>query len=209
MFRGICSKKKKDPQLVDQLENETKEQTGSVEWNEARYGRITASKLHEAAHCKTRDGALVEQIMDTRAMERGRRLEEEVRLKVEVESGNKIVLSGLILIPHKPIFGASPDGLTKDYVVEIKCPISQRTKENYIKNGKITKKFEGQIQLQMLAAKKLMGLFCVADPDFEKNGVVDKLEISFNEKLVLGLMSEAKKFWESCIMPRLIKSCQL
>lgn len=52
-----------------------------------RYGRITGSTLHEAAHCKTKIGSLLNRIMGEHskftsiAMDRGKKLEKEV-LKV-------------------------------------------------------------------------------------------------------------------------------
>lgn len=48
-----------------------------------RYGRITASILHEAAHCKTENESLVQRITgaakvhDTYAIERGRIFEKK------------------------------------------------------------------------------------------------------------------------------------
>lgn len=62
----------------------TIEQSSCPLWYELRYARITASKAYEAAHCKTLDGSLTENIMgatklkDTDAMKRGRNLESEV-----------------------------------------------------------------------------------------------------------------------------------
>lgn len=58
-------------------------QASSPLWHELRYCRITASKFHEAIHCKTSDGALIEQIFgasvpETLAMKRGKRLESDV-----------------------------------------------------------------------------------------------------------------------------------
>lgn len=53
-------------------------------WFELRYGRLTASKLYEAAKCKKTNGSLVTQIMgvskkfDTPAMKRGRNLEKHI-----------------------------------------------------------------------------------------------------------------------------------
>ncbi|CAG4982875.1 unnamed protein product [Parnassius apollo] len=70
-------------------------QASSPLWHELRYCRITASKVHEAAHCKTPDGALIEQIFgasvpETLSMKRGKRLESNVR--AEVAKTRKIVI---------------------------------------------------------------------------------------------------------------------
>ncbi|XP_074032146.1 uncharacterized protein [Leptinotarsa decemlineata] len=53
-------------------------------WHEPWYARITASKMHEAAHCKVFEGTLCESIMaaiqskDTKAMKRGRLLKKSI-----------------------------------------------------------------------------------------------------------------------------------
>ena len=45
-------------EYCEQVANETSAQSTLQSWYRLRIGRITASKLHEAAHCKT-DGTLV------------------------------------------------------------------------------------------------------------------------------------------------------
>ncbi len=44
---------------------------------------------------------------------------------------------------------ASPDGICDDYVMEIKCPTSEKAVTKYIKNGHVTDKYNSQIQMQM------------------------------------------------------------
>ncbi|KAF2878922.1 hypothetical protein ILUMI_27246 [Ignelater luminosus] len=64
-------------------------QSESKLWYELRDCRITASKFYEIAHCKTKNGTLVEQIIgafksiNNEAMERGRILEKEVVQELE------------------------------------------------------------------------------------------------------------------------------
>ncbi|KOB70278.1 Uncharacterized protein OBRU01_15584, partial [Operophtera brumata] len=64
------------------VESATKAQASSDLWFEMRYGRVTASKAHEAAQCRTQNGTLVEEIFgakllnETDAMKRGKVLEE-------------------------------------------------------------------------------------------------------------------------------------
>lgn len=50
-------------QLCDAAQNATVFQSKSADWYELRYDRITASKLHEAAKCKTLEGVVVETIL--------------------------------------------------------------------------------------------------------------------------------------------------
>ncbi|KAJ8974210.1 hypothetical protein NQ317_000843 [Molorchus minor] len=114
--------------LYKEAETATKGQSHSPVWHELRFARITASKLYEAAHCNTYDGTLVETIIgayklkDTVAMKRGRALEKHVLNVVQKKVGLKFKNSGLFLLPNCPILGASPDGISDNFVVEIKCP---------------------------------------------------------------------------------------
>lgn len=63
-----------------QEEKLTKNQSDSAEWYEYCYGRIPVSKLYEAAHCATEEGAFFEAILGSRnipetiAIRRGRYL---------------------------------------------------------------------------------------------------------------------------------------
>lgn len=97
----------------------------------------TASKAHEASVCATPDGSLVASIMgakipDTAAMKRGRTLESSVRKVVSRKLNKKIATCGLYISRENPIIAASPDGIVKDAVIEIKCPTKVKTRETYL-----------------------------------------------------------------------------
>lgn len=189
----------------------TLQQAKSSLWFELRYGRITASKAHEGAHCHTLEGSLVENILgaisikDTAAMKRGRHLEIVVRKKVESERAIKISVCGFYLSSEYPIMGASPDGISDDYVIEIKCPNSEKAMKNYICDGKITNKFKGQIQMQMLFAKKSKGLFCVASPDFENTNEISILDVEIDMEYCENIVKSCVNFWKLAVFPMLIK----
>lgn len=195
------------------IEVATRDQSNSPLWFDLRYGRITASKLYEAAKCKTKDGALVQQILgiskkyDNVFMQRGRMLEKKVISTVEKLQKININPCGLIIIGELSFFGASSDGLSEVYVVEVKCPGSEKTFKNYVsENGEIKPKFKAQIMMQMFATKKKKGLFCVADPEFEKNNVVNVFPIDFDEKFIMPLILDAIDFWKENIFEKLLKS---
>lgn len=194
------------------LSDITKDQADSKLWEELRYCRITASKIHEVAHCKTVDGSLVERIIgvgkciNTDAIERGKALEKDVVTKVEVELGIKLNECGLILNPEYPILGASPDAVGPDFVVEIKCPISEKTKQQYLTATGVTKKHLAQIQLQMFMRKVKRGYFCVAEPDYEMSNAVTIIPVQYDEKFTTNLMEKSMSFWKNAIFPKLYKS---
>jgi hypothetical protein len=102
-----------------------------------RYLRITASNLYAVAHSKTFDGTLVDllhgaKLRETAAMARGIRLESQVLEYVSLKLNLQFERCGLMTDPKHPIFGASPDGINANYVVEIKCPSNDRSFFNFI-----------------------------------------------------------------------------
>lgn len=171
------------------VQDVTINQYKSSTWYEVRYGRITASKLYEASKCTTFAGSLVEEIL----------------------GGGKIIETpamarGIFLSKHYPIYGASPDGLTDTHVVEVKCPLKEKTVSHYISaDGKICNKPYAQIQLQMLMTGRTKGYFCVASPDFETTGSFQVMEVNYDPVFMTEILKEAECFWRSVIFTHLIK----
>ncbi|XP_046142526.1 uncharacterized protein LOC114882098 [Osmia bicornis bicornis] len=143
-------------QLISKTEVETRQQSESSLWYELRYGRITASVMHEAAHCKTADGSFTNKILgaakkfDSALTRRGKNVEKTVISEVEKLINKRLKKCGIILIPQCPMLGASPDAMGEDFVVEVKCPGSDKTFSQYIANNEITSKYKAQIQIQNL-----------------------------------------------------------
>ena len=177
---------------------------------ELRYGRITGSKLYEAAQCKTKDGSLVKQILgatklyENQHMKRGKKLEKLV-LKQLAAKGYKIKKCGFKIVPSHPIFGASPDGIGENYILEIKCPISNQTFKNYLCNGQVMDKFKSQMMLQMKATNNRRGLFCIADPKFEENKLLHTVWVDYDECFLQQIMDKATHFWKMYIFPVLMR----
>lgn len=177
---------------------ETKNQSESKLWKELRYGRITASRIYEIAHCKTENGVLVEQIIgaskikDTAAMARGRELEKKVLAELKhYMSDVKIENCGLFLNTEFPIIGASPDGLGSDFVIEIKCPKTEKAAKKYINSSNvIAKRYLGQIHLQMFLTKRKRAYFCVAHHDFETSKAFTMACIEFDENFIADLLEK-------------------
>ncbi|XP_074115102.1 uncharacterized protein LOC141537822 [Cotesia typhae] len=120
-------------ELCELIEQKTQDQADCDLWFTLRYGRITASKAHEASRCNTTDGMLVEllvggqKLRNTKAMERGKQLEAMVLRRVEQKLKKKFKKCGLFLSEQYPHLGASPDAIDEEFVVEIKCPTSDKS----------------------------------------------------------------------------------
>lgn len=68
--------------------------------------------------------------------------------------------TGILLCKQHPVIGASPDAISDDYVVEIKCPTSKKSASRYLtRDDQITAKYNAQLQLQMYIAKKIKDYF--------------------------------------------------
>lgn len=183
-------------------------------WFDSRYGRVTGSKVHEASRCNTPDGSLSNSILgahkafDTEAMERGRSLEKAVLQEVESRIGEKIEKTGFVMRKEFPAFGASPDGILRKHIVEVKCPSSEHTVSAYLdQNLEPTKKYKSQMMLQMMMCKKSRGYFCVASPDFETSKKVTIVEVKFDKEYTRKIVGEALQFWKKYIFPILYQSC--
>ncbi|RVE54880.1 hypothetical protein evm_000647 [Chilo suppressalis] len=193
---------------INMIFSTTKNQSDTPLWFELRYGRITGSILHEAAHCRTKIGSLLNKIMGEHskftsiAMARGKKLEKEVLEVVSKKEKIKIEEAGLLLNAEYPIFGVTPDGLTENYTIEVKCPSTEATILNYVKDNKITPKCWTQVQLQMFFSKRKMALFCIAHPNFEKSKEVDIYNVPYDDSIV-SVMNAAKKFWIDAVYPKL------
>uniref|UniRef100_A0A8D8QV43 YqaJ viral recombinase domain-containing protein n=1 Tax=Cacopsylla melanoneura TaxID=428564 RepID=A0A8D8QV43_9HEMI len=192
---------------------DTEGQSSSSLWHDLRYARITASKLYEASRCSTESGSLVNTILgaqkvkDTTAMERGRTLEPIVCGMVEQKYAQKVSHVGLALNEEYPMFGASPDGVMGDFVIEIKCPMSEKTFKTYFDSSmtKPSSKYLTQVMLQMLFLNKRKGLFCVALPNFEKEKKIKILEVLYDSDFMQSTLAQASQFWLKAIFPKLNK----
>lgn len=168
-----------------------------------------ASKIHEIASCRTVDGSLCNtlwggnKIRATKAMERGLKIEEDVIHVVEGKLAMKFERSGIHLMQNNPLIGASPDGINSDYVLEIKSPANAKTFKKYLSDGVPAAKYYAQVQLQMHVTGRKKGLFCIADPDFEKNREIHTVEVMYNESYILKKIEQATNFWVEAVWPEL------
>lgn len=195
-----------------EIEKQTRNQAHNKLWHSLRQGRITASKIHDASRCNT-DGVLVQLILggykvpETKAIKRGKLLEGQVIKKIMADMKVTINACGLFLIT--PFIGASPDGLSDDFTIEIKCPMKIKSVDNYVKNGSIQEKFKAQVQIQMHATGVKKALFCVADPMFEVNEKYTSYWLYYDGLYADSLLKDAECFWEKYIFEKLLQSAKM
>lgn len=194
------------------IASETLDQCKSAMWSELRYGRITASKLHETAQCQTGDGTLAKKLLgaktlkDNKFLRRGRDLEPLVVNELQKILRTKIHKTGLVLNHKYPLFGASPDGITDNFIVEVKSPWSAKTRITYYDESGAKLKHKLQVLLQLLICEKQFGYFCVANEDFETSKKIHIIKVNRDDAFVLGYMKKAETFWDKHIYPKLLQS---
>jgi len=136
------------------------------EWYAKRTGRFTASQISNLLMKPTTAGYqnYIAQIVAERltglsagsdyvneAMQNGIDLEPRARTLYEIQTGNTVDEIDFMVHPDIPNFGASPDGVVGDGLIEIKC----RNLSNHIKvilGDKVDRTAMIQMQSQMMCA---------------------------------------------------------
>uniref|UniRef100_A0A182U441 YqaJ domain-containing protein n=1 Tax=Anopheles melas TaxID=34690 RepID=A0A182U441_9DIPT len=198
-----------DGDACDSIPLLTIEQADTDLWHELRIGRITASRMHEAARCTMLNGSLKNKVMGissgfSMAMKRGTDLEGHVLAELRKQYPG-LRDTGLILDPACPWMGASPDGICDEFVLEIKCPYTERTHECYVDVAKLSPKYFAQIQLQMHVTHRPKALLAVAALDFETTRRITQIWIDYDRAYVEGVMEQAYEFWCKAIFKALLK----
>jgi putative phage-type endonuclease len=155
---------------------------GSDAWQNARCGKVTASRLADVL-AKTKTGysasrtnymtqLVLERITKTKAesysnaaMQWGTEQEPFARAAYEALTGQMVEEVGFIPHPSIEAAGASPDGLVgDDGMVEIKCPDSKTALECWLSNTPVEGKYFAQMQWQMRCADRSWCDYVVFDP---------------------------------------------
>lgn len=115
------------------IEAGTKMQSKSRAWHEERKWRITASKFGDVVKAtKRRKMSLMcksifsPKDLKGKAVLHGRKYESRALKKLEEEKEVHVKPCGLFVAPKYPFLAATPDGLTDDFLVEVKCPYKGR-----------------------------------------------------------------------------------
>ena len=159
---------------------------GSDEWRAIRCGKLTASRLADAAaRTKTGWGAsranLMGELIAERltgvpsqgftnaAMQWGTDTEPQARANYEFMKSYDVVEVGFVSHPLIHMSGASPDGLVGDIgLVEIKCPTTA-THIDTLLGGSVPAKYITQIQWQLACTGRSWADFVSYDPRLPEN----------------------------------------
>jgi putative phage-type endonuclease len=146
---------------------------GTEEWFKARVGKVTASNVGAIlgfSEYQTADDVMRSMVRDALGAERefngniatqwGTDHEKEALAALEADTGLFIETCGLIVHPEMGWLGASPDGLTENAVIEVKCPYSQKHID-----PKERLDYYSQVQVQMFCTGKNDALFASWTPD--------------------------------------------
>ena len=137
-------------------------------------------------------------------MIRGRNLEPDVIKVVEHQENLCFSSVGLVLNRRRPIFGASPDAINNEYVLEVKCPTTEENIKYYIsQDGQVMPKVLAQIQLAMDMTERKKALLCVASHDFEHSKKVQVVRLNYDEGYVNSMVENATQFWKTYVFPNL------
>lgn len=184
----------------------TRDQRKSKLWYELRYGRISASQIHEAAYCKKSTESLSKSVLETAGpldaahVLKRQKLKHTVLQRVEKLMNIKIEMTGLFLKKAYPVFSVSPDGVSQEHVVEVKCLSDIKDTGTYLTaTNTPTPKFDAQMQLQMFLCNKKKGLLCVVYPKFEENQEMVIIELELNPGKCQELANFAEDFWKKSI----------
>lgn len=159
---------------------------GSIEWLQARAGKVTASRMGDVmAKIKTGEAAarrdykaqLVAEILTGRPQESGfvnaemqwgTENEPFARAAYELAKGVMVDTVGLVLHPTIERAAASPDGIVGDGLIEAKCP-KTATHLQYLLAGVAPAQYQPQMLFQMACTEAAWCDFVSFDPRLPEN----------------------------------------
>lgn len=178
------------------------------EWFQARCGNATASRFKDVM-AMTKSGPslsrkryMIELLTErltgvpvesplTRDMLWGIQHEDMARETLEIELGIMVEQVGMIAHPEIAC-GASPDGLTDDYTIEIKCPKTTTHVETVL-NG-MPAHHVAQVQGQMWLANRPKAIFVSFDPRMPEDMKLYTQTIDRDDDYIEKLESNIKEF---------------
>lgn len=184
---------------------------GSIEWQQARLGRVTASRISDImARTKTGYGAsrknymaelVVERLTQTpaeqyinAAMQWGTATEPQAKAAYAFFTDTAVIDVGFVPHPTIAMSGASPDGFVEDDgLVEIKCP-NTATHIDTLLAGTVPEKYSLQMHWQMACTGRKWCDFVSYDPRLPDNLSIFIRRLERDDEAILEIESEVQKF---------------
>ncbi len=186
----------------------TEELQRTNEWFADRCGRFTASRFFDVLATNKRTGEplkayhdLIWQVVVERmtgkpvegaqgiALAWGQEVEPFARSAYELETGNVVIETGLILHPVFTFAGASPDGLLgDDGILELKSPKSSAVHLQRFIDG-MPEEYRAQVQGQLWCSGRKWADFCSYDPRQKEKFQLLRIRVERDEAYIANLES--------------------
>jgi putative phage-type endonuclease len=184
---------------------------GSIEWKQARLGRVTASRVADVIAktktgvsasranyeaqiiCERLTGVVVEGYTNA-AMQHGIDTEPQARAAYEFMRNVDVVLAEFVEHPRVPMSGASPDGFVgDDGLLEIKCPQQAGHLETLLTN-KVPAKYVTQIMWQLAVTERKFCDYVSFNPTFPPHLQLFVQRVHRDEAIISELEREVLAF---------------
>lgn len=206
------------------IERETRSQNGS-RWHMERQKRITASTARPIfTYAKNKSPNWSQKVLKhlnpksikTNTMKHGHDFEATARQKYAEYANDVVDTMGFVISPVLPWLGCSPDGFVfaKKKVVEIKCPVSGKTKnlKDMLKDLKYLNEnmhlkhnhlYYAQAQIQMVVLNALTCdfiIYCASEESFLL------IEIPFDTEYVNEMLAVLEKVYFKHFLPAIFEN---
>jgi putative phage-type endonuclease len=182
------------------------------QWRDHRLGRETASRMNDltdytqkgvegAKRKKYRFELLAERTTHieqdnrppTPAMQWGIDQEQFALQMYEKACDTFIIPVGFVLHPKLNHAGASPDGLTDDAILEVKCPESSTYLRWKLEEDGVPKEHQKQMQWQMACTGRNRGIFIAYDPRQPESNRIFFRDLMRDDTVIAALEAECIK----------------
>ena len=178
------------------------------EWFQARVGHVTASQVSNvlakpetAARLNYKTKLITERLTNapteegfvSTEMVRGSEQESIARIVYETSKSVSVEECGFIRHPEIAWFGASPDGLVEDGLIEIKCP-NTTTHLQYWMSGVVPTRYKPQMLAQLACTKRRWCDFVSFDNRLPSDMALFVVRYIPTDKEIADLEKEVKDF---------------
>jgi predicted phage-related endonuclease len=186
----------------------------TLEWREARAGKITASRMCDVLAFGKRDGKPLKARQDyigdivaemltgepkeqvkARPLDWGHDVEAAARVAYEAETGEIVQQVGFFIHPLLPYVGCSPDGMIgADGQTQIKCPNNPAVHIATLRDG-IPEEHIPQVQAEMFVTGRSWSDFVSFDPRMPEHLRLYRQRIHRDDKYIEQLAEACASLW--------------